>query len=145
MGWGRGRYLFGGCEFGHFDQVTFLILGVHLLLLAKYLELLRSGGVRGAQRQAVEVSVKRPDAGAERVGSRKRRFRLSLSISYEGLTLSARLIRLSASNCAFDGNSAAGRHRFEIISPRGPTQADPRAGHMGFRLDGVGIARMAFG
>ena len=63
MGWAHDQDLFGGREFGHSDQVTFLILSVRSLLLGEYLELLQSGGVRGIAAPGRQVSIKRPDAG----------------------------------------------------------------------------------
>jgi len=54
MGWAHDRDLFGGREFGHSDQVTFLILSVQPLLLGACRSFCGVAAFEASQRRAVK-------------------------------------------------------------------------------------------
>jgi hypothetical protein len=101
-------------------------------------------GVRGVAAPGCQASMKRPDAGADRVVSDpvRRTVRFGLSISCKVRAPSGRLIGLSANNCAFESSSVVERRRFEIVNPAALNAPTQELAVMGFRPDSDGIARM---
>ena len=118
-GWVRDRDFFGGREFGHSDQVTFLILRVQPLPLE------RVGASaewrRSRRRSAAPSSLhKAPKRDTEPVVSDlvRRSVKFGPSISCKACAPSGRLIRLSANNCA--STAVASRYVVDLrsLTPR---------------------------
>jgi hypothetical protein len=130
-GWVRDRDLFGGRDFGHSDQVTFLILRVQPLPLER---VGASAEWRRSRRRGAGPSSlhKAPKRGAERVVSDlvRRSGRFGLSISCKACPPSGRLIILSANNCA--STAAPSRNVVDLrsLTPR-PQTRQPKSWQLG--------------